>query len=256
MKKRDPETAIFDLDLSLQHAILGAPGDPKQHVRQLLDRMKVSKFEAIKNCTDLLRQRYPKQFSKNAQAFELGNPRFLLLLWEMASTFAPNDRAIDRAVTTAFSASKLDIKNPLDWRLLLEVFCWAHFGEHKKAGAPVRWTDERYCALLRHVAEAKATKRVTTDKAACAAIKKMFASAYSAISAERLRKALREARDPSFNRTLAKPVYTAAMSEARVRNLNTIESGKLIRALSRREADRIGDEWRSLSTLSNKSRPK
>ena len=85
------------------------------------------------------------------------------------------------------------------------MFARAHFGPKPNLGAPKAWTAEKYCQLLYDIAQVQSRHSRLSDTAACIAVlkKKSYGRGKKPITAERLRRALREARDPRRNTIIA-----------------------------------------------------
>jgi hypothetical protein len=208
----DISKILEKLDNSFHRARLGPPGDPSKHLPELL--AKVS--ERGPNILDLLMEDLKKQLPEEnfpTRDSVLSDPEWFWLIVEMA-IHLDREHATDRAIEAAFRAANLDPKNPLNWRVLMEMFCWAHFGKKGDAGAPRVWTDERYCELLHDVEEVKTKASVKLkDVGACKELRSRYKEKYGNLTVERLRRALREARDPNHNRRLRRLVYTKALAQ-------------------------------------------
>lgn len=255
-KKRNPSTVLYDLDVSWTRRELGVPNDPKMNIPKIFARIKENP-EA-----DFLRQwqtEYPEDFETGRnEEFSLQNPEWVGVLFHLAIQLNERNKATDRAVVTAFKAAGLDIRVPVNWRRLMEIFCWAHFGEKGKPGREIFWTSDRYCELLRDVYKQKEEHALTTDKDACKAIlnDKNLSKKYR-VSVQRLQKALREARDIRYNADLAILVYEAAVKEKsslQIEDLSSLSEDEYelelelerkrratrLRQLARKFADEIG----------------
>jgi hypothetical protein len=117
------------------------------------------------------------------------------------------DNELDKPLAAAFAAAGLDYKNPLHWKLLLREFAIAHFVPKRGGGAPIKWTADRYCRLLAQVHQLKLNNAHLTDRGACTIICKWpeyQQKSEKRLSVERLRKALREARNPDINDILSR----------------------------------------------------
>ena len=194
-KRMDPKMVLYNLDVSYRRAVLGAPGIPKKHLPKMLERIKHNNVDLLAEVINSIRNYLGDEFKQLEVELNLQNDEWVSLLFKMASKLDEQDFASDRAIATAFKAANLDVHNPLNWRVLMERFCWAHFGEKGKPGAGVFWTDEKYCELLRQIDQVKTEKGLTTDRAACDEILKRFSKDYRTVSSVRIRRALREARD-------------------------------------------------------------
>ena len=116
------------------------------------------------------------------------------------------DHELDKPLVMAFAAAGLNHKNPFHWKLLLREFAIAHFLPRRGGGAPTKWTANRYCRLLAQVHQLKLNNAHLTDKGACTILCKWpeyQQKSEKRLSVERLRKALREARNPVINDILS-----------------------------------------------------
>jgi hypothetical protein len=123
-----------------------------------------------------------------------------LLIAEYVVTLNP-DNELDKPLLAAFAAAGLDHRNPLDWKRLIREFAIAHFLLGRRSGAPPKWDGGRYCRLLAQVHDLKLKNPRLKDKPACGILCRQ--PEYRHLSVERLRKALREGRNPDFNDILS-----------------------------------------------------
>jgi hypothetical protein len=123
------------------------------------------------------------------------------LIADYVLTLNPSSE-LDKPLAAAFAAAGLDHKNPLHWKRLIREFAIAHFVPRRGGGAPTKWTADRYCRLLGQVHHLKLKNPRLKDKPACAILCKLpeyRQKSEKRLSVERLRRALREARNPKFN---------------------------------------------------------
>ena len=160
-----------------------------------------------------------------------------------------SDGDVDKPIRVAFQRAGLDVHNPLHWRLLIWMFSRAHFGARTQPGAPRFWTTERYCDLLSDIWHIKA-KKPMRDKDACRVLLKTkpYGRGQKQLTVERLRKALREARDPKLNSVLAMRVQAALQAfMARYEQDNKQWTSQIQRECERKTskqgADWIGQNW-------------
>ena len=116
------------------------------------------------------------------------------------------DNELDKPLAAAFAAAGLDHKNPLHWKTLLREFAIAHFLPRRGGGAPIKWSGGRYCRLLAQVCELKLKNPTLNDRRACEFLRnrpEYRQKSGKPLSVDRLRKALREARNPDFNDILS-----------------------------------------------------
>jgi len=246
----NPKTVMYDLNVSSNRRSLGPPMNPKTHVPRMLSELsKREDLDTLAAFLSGLAEGIPLEdfdFKTRKHELVLTNPEFVGELFDLCSQLDPDNRATDRAIIRAFEAANLNVKNPLDWRILLERFCWAHFGDKGKPGKAIYWTDEKYCELLRDVHQAKRRFSLTEDASALRKIMEIKGKKYRQVSFGRMKKALGEARNPKYNGSLMKPVYNAlaAKLDARLQSDSAPYSQKEIKALERnminQETDRIG----------------
>ena len=81
----------------------------------------------------------------------LADPMLLLRMAASLTVFPGNP--LDDAIAIGFAKSGLNVRDPVHWKLLLALFCIAHFGEWPKIGAPKYWIRARFEELNTHVTE-------------------------------------------------------------------------------------------------------
>lgn len=117
-----------------------------------------------------------------------------------------SENPMDEQIGLAFNAAGLNHKNPWHWRILLGMFAVAHFGPKRRRGARKLWAGDSYCQLLYDVEKVKAEHSWPSDRAACRVLAKRrvaYGEHGKQQTAETLRRAVREARDPDKNSFLA-----------------------------------------------------
>lgn len=211
-KRFNATTALYEVDARYRREMLGPPGDPKTHVAKLLAKLRDKKLDFVSEIVEQIKSQFPSDYRMEGDKLRLENPEFTALLFEAATQLDAVNRASDRAIQVAFNKAGLNVASPLDWRLLLEMFCWAHFGERGKPGKTVVWTDEKYCRLLRDVHQAKTKLKTNKDAAALRKIRETKFHEYP-FNYDRLKKALAEARDLNYNTVLKKPTYDLLLQE-------------------------------------------
>lgn len=161
------------------------------------------------------------------------------------------DSHYEEAISAAFTAFELDKRNPLNWRVLLGLLAWTHFNDPRKKGRPPEWSSERYCLLLEQVDRIKARHPGRlSDSRACELLKKSeFRAVWKDQTAKRLHGAMAEARNPSRNNALLKPVLDectviANRPLASGNKMSSEEQAALIKKIARKYADEIGRRWR------------
>jgi hypothetical protein len=193
------------------HLIAGVT-DPSKRLSKLLaafvdPRMFTMLSDALR---DEARKQAPDE-ELTTYDFSLTNPEVLHFWREVAFDLSSNN-VRDEPIINAFRQADLDPVHPMSWRYLLEAFCWSHFPPKKLPGAPKQWTGDKYCQLLADIRELKGQSKTLSDRATCARLTRStkFKTRYGALSVERLRRALREARDPKYNVDLSLLVYEKA----------------------------------------------
>jgi hypothetical protein len=142
-------------------------------------------------------KRFEELFDFSNDVFHAAYSRAALALDETDKDNAP--------LLTAFHKARLDHKNPLHWRALLSMFAEAHFGKTKTKTPkwdPLTLTDVLldYHTVKKEKPNAKASdicKELRRDK--------RFKSKYQHYQFDALRKLVRNARDPKFNKFLQHP---------------------------------------------------
>jgi hypothetical protein len=104
----------------------------------------------------------------------------------------------DDAIATAFAKSGLNVRNPLHWKLLLTLFCLAHFGEWPKRAAERLWTSARLEKLYKHVVQIESRRSQSLaplgNTAIADILKKTKKDTYGDFTIEYLRERIRDAR--------------------------------------------------------------
>ncbi len=194
------------------------PDSPQQILRRLFEENKrySNELEAEANKLSELVESLIKEDLEQEEAVEWNTmlkfhaaPIAMMQTFSIAMsalTLNPNDER-DKPLAAAFAAASLDYKKPHHWKLLIRELAAAFFVPRRKAGAPIKWPADRYCRLLAQVRQLKLDNPRLSDDRACALLCKRpeyQQKSGKALSAERLRKALREARNPDFNDILAR----------------------------------------------------
>lgn len=114
----------------------------------------------------------------------------------------------DRAILSAFSHSRLDPRNPLHWRILLQSFAHAHFGKAKtkpKKDAADFWQIYSDCVLIKVEAwKAGKTLKTQTDVAKALQRHPILKNKYPG-NVDNIRKLIRKAENPKYNIALRYP---------------------------------------------------
>ena len=132
---------------------------------------------------------------------------------------ALSPHTISESTRQAFEQSGLDPTNPNAWRLLIYIFAEAHFGTRSYAGAPSKWTDQRWCQLLSDIQQIKSKLHLSDDEGACRRLIRKWPKRYpgttksSTPDHKTLRRNLSYARDPKRNNLLKVFIEMAAKDE-------------------------------------------
>jgi hypothetical protein len=131
------------------------------------------------------------------------------LIAAVALRLDPND-GWDNVVRVAFEKAGLDHKNPIHWRILMRQFAGAHYRIKRGRGAPSLWDAKRYCRLLQDEARVWSQHPTFSNEDVCRTIARR--SGYTnargqrqgkPLSKDRIKSALREARESRCNADLA-----------------------------------------------------
>jgi hypothetical protein len=111
---------------------------------------------------------------------------------------------ITSPLAAAFGAAELDPNDPIHWYQLLTFFAWAHFGDRRKRGAPTKWDSARYCTLINDFNAMKLRNQALSDEDVFKHLGRGsgYRTRKRPLSPSRLRKLLKEARDPKRNELL------------------------------------------------------
>jgi hypothetical protein len=234
-KKLDRTMQAYALDAHYKRLILGAPSDPKTHVPKLLEMLRKQPHDEISEIVKVKKIQLRHDDAKIGYKSSLKDPEFVGALFQAAIEETNSEiRSVDRSMVTAFERAGLDIGNPLDWRRLMKMFCWAHYGQLGNPGKQIDWTAQKYYDLLRDVHDTKKKLKCKEDATALRDLLKNKFEKYP-YSYDRLKKALSEARNPDFNLLLTRPTDEPLHEDTYV-----IRDGTLTKAAARLIADRIG----------------
>jgi hypothetical protein len=112
---------------------------------------------------ELLR-RYKTLIPKSEDA-DLQDPLVRNLRLPLSFSVLPGN-LLDDAISMAFSKTDLNIRDPLQWKLLLALFSMAHFATWPpKKGPTKRWTSARLRQLDEHAQEIRSRHPKFSDKA-------------------------------------------------------------------------------------------
>jgi hypothetical protein len=125
--------------------------------------------------------------------------------WLSFSCSAIPGTPLDDAIILAFAKTDLNIRDPLEWKLLLGLFCIAHFGVYKKRAAPKQWTAARLHQLDFDAAEIKSRHPDFGDEAIANILKKTKIDVYGKYTISSIRERVAQARKSkeAFEKLLA-----------------------------------------------------
>jgi hypothetical protein len=253
-RARDPATIPLRLEVEFQRLRLGPPGDPSRHVSELLHRIRESGRDILDMLLNDLRKHLSPEEQQQIPSRDsaLKDPQWFVVFAE-AAVHLDHAHPPDQAIEAAFDAAGLSYRNPLDWRLLMQCFCWAHFGPRGEAGAHRVWTNERYAELLHDVerlkVEARAAHRRLFDIDACKELRTRHKKKYGKMTLARLRRTLSEARHPDYNGRLRTLLFTKALAYQETSPLKSEkERGALLKRLRKECCVEIACNWRPRDT--------
>jgi hypothetical protein len=111
------------------------------------------------------------------------------------------DSASDESNTLlkkAFEKFGLDWHDPYHWRLLLQLYVQAHVPR----GRPTEWTDERLCALLHHINDARRANRNLKRREEIYRLLVKRGAPYAGKNTDYVEYGHKKALDPKSNKTL------------------------------------------------------
>jgi hypothetical protein len=115
------------------------------------------------------------------------DPMFFLRMSTSLTVFPGN--SLDDAIALGFARSGLNVRDPVHWKLLLALFCTAHFGEWPKIAAPKHWTRACLEQLGKHVTEITLRHPAFSNSAVARVLKNNnpYKEMYGSLSIEYLR---------------------------------------------------------------------
>ncbi len=110
-------------------------------------------------------------------------------------TVIPGDPR-DDAIALAFAETGLNVNDPFHWKLLLSLFCLAHFADWPKPAAPKLWTRSRLEQLHKDVTQIKVRHPEFTDVAIAKTLtkNKPYRETYGQHSIDHIRERIRDAK--------------------------------------------------------------
>jgi hypothetical protein len=121
--------------------------------------------------------------------------------WSRDARKAFDPSNLDESTRAAFRKFKLDPRNPYHWRMLVDFFADAHYGERAGRGRPKKWNSESLCALLRHVSDAR-KKRPSVKRSDVFRSLVKPKALYNGLKPDALKHAYAAALDPKRNKVL------------------------------------------------------
>jgi hypothetical protein len=176
----EPEKASLQVELIFIHKREGMPVTKKI-------------YDVSTRFGELVRQY--KANVQNRGESEFKDPTELFLRASACCPIIPGS-PLDDAIAVAFEKTGFNRHDPLEWKLLLGLFCLAHYAQWPKRSAPKQWTLERLDQLDQHAAEVRARRGNLSDTAVAIALTKsaQHRSLYGKYSASLIRERLGEAR--------------------------------------------------------------
>jgi hypothetical protein len=157
-----------------------------------------------------------KLIDLNASGLELDNPTNRHLALALSHSIFPGN-VLDDAIALAFARTGLDARNPVHWKLLLGLFCAAHFGARSKLAAPKVWTPERLAKLYKDVDEVRSRRARLSDVAVARILKKNepYSETYGQFTIDYIRERIGDAKSSrrEFEETLK--TYLASLRALR-----------------------------------------
>jgi len=123
------------------------------------------------------------------------DPSSVLLRLPLSCSIVPGN-PLDDAIALAFAKTAFDVRDPLQWKILLGLFCIAHFGSWQKPAAHKVWTPALLEKLDNDAAEIWSRHPDFSDEAVARALKgaEPYRDAYGGYSVSYLRERLTDAR--------------------------------------------------------------
>jgi hypothetical protein len=110
----------------------------------------------------------------------------------------------DAPLALAFAAAKLHSNDPTHWRVLLEFFAWAHYGDRKGRGAPKKWDSVRLSQLRKDFSDVKSRNQYFSDNDVFRNLgrRPAYQTKRGPLSMYRFKKLFKDANDPKHNKLL------------------------------------------------------
>lgn len=110
----------------------------------------------------------------------------------------------DAPLVRAFAAAKLNSNDPTHWRVLLEFFAWARYGDRRKRGRPKKWDFVSLSQLREDYRDVKSRRPGLLDDEVFRILgrRSAYQTKRAALSTNRLGRLLKFANDPNHNELL------------------------------------------------------
>jgi hypothetical protein len=156
--------------------------------------MTAKKHDASTRFRDLVKK-YRRLAPAPPEDPEWKDPMSILHRLPLSCAVLPGN-PLDDAIAVAFTETGFDVNEPLQWKLLLGLFCIAHFGEWKKLAAPKIWTAVLLEQLNHDAAEVRSRLPDLSDEAIAKSRKytERYRNTYGKYSINYLRERLADAR--------------------------------------------------------------
>jgi hypothetical protein len=110
----------------------------------------------------------------------------------------------DAPLALAFAAANLHSNDPTHWRVLLEFFAWAHYGDRRGRGRPKEWDSARLSQLREDYRDLKSRKPGLSDDEVFRILgrRPAYQTKRGPLSMYRFKKLFKAANDPKHNELL------------------------------------------------------
>jgi hypothetical protein len=155
--------------------------------------MTARKHDASTRFWDLVKKY--KSLATEEEDPKWNNPFEVFLRPALSVSVQPGN-ILDDAIALAFAKTGFSVRNPTNWKLLLGLFCVAHFAAWPKSAAPKLWTKTRLRQLDQDAAEIWSRHADFSDEAVARNLKttKLYRTRYGRYSIATIRERLAEAR--------------------------------------------------------------
>jgi hypothetical protein len=110
----------------------------------------------------------------------------------------------DAPLALAFAAANLHSNDPTHWRVLLEFFAWAHYGDRRGRGAPKKWDSLRLSQFISDYHDAKSRNPNWSDDDIFRSLgrRPAYQTKWGPLSMYRFKRLFKDANDPKHNELL------------------------------------------------------